>query len=184
MSRVGHFGFGELLKLSEDAEMKRIIFILLLAAVFALPDYSQPLTTDQKKGAEEVIATISKWADAVRDRNVKALDQIFAEDLFVTLPNGQTRRKADEMKALEPNPSIRTVAVVNEDIEVRMMGDAAVVTAVSKMRMIRDKTEIPVTLRYTSAFAKRDGRWQLVVLQIANVASPPAAALTPPAARK
>ena len=174
MSRVGHSGFGELLKLFEDAEMKRIIFILLLAAVFALPAYSQPLTTDQKKGAEEVIATISKWADAVRDRNVKALNQIFAEDLFVTLPNGQTRSKADEMKALEPNPSLKTVSIVNEDLEVRMIGDAAVVTAVTKMRMMRDKTEIPVTLRYTSVFARRDGRWQLVVLQIANVAPPSA----------
>ena len=78
------------------------------------------------------------------------------------------------MKALEPNPSLKTVSIVNEDLEVRMIGDAAVVTAVTKMRMMRDKTEVPVTLRYTSVFARRDGRWQLVVLQIANVAPPSA----------
>jgi uncharacterized protein (TIGR02246 family) len=154
--------------------MKSFIHIVLTVAAFALPAYSQPLTPEQKKGAEEVLATISRWADAVRDRNMKGLDQIFAEDLFVTLPNGQVRRKADEMKALEPNPAVKTASIVNEDVEVRMMGDAAVVTAVTKMRMLRDKTNVPVTLRSTSAFAKRDGRWQLVVLQIANIAPPTA----------
>lgn len=163
--------------------MKRFILVILAAAAVASPAYSQPLTPEQKKGAEEVIATISKWADAVRGRNMKALDQIFAEDLFVTLPNGQVRRKADEMKALEPNPAVRTVSIVNEDVEVRMMGDAAVVTAVTKMRMMRDKTEVPVGLRSTSAWAKRDGRWQLVVLQIANLA-PPASAPASPTTRQ
>ena len=159
--------------------MKKLALIMIVAAAFAVPAFSQPLTPEQKKGAEEVIATISKWADAVRDRNVTALDQIFAEDLFVTLPNGQVRRKADEMKALEPNPAVRTVSIVNEDVEVRMMGDAAVVTAVTKMRMMRDKTEVPVALRSTSAWAKRDGRWQLVVLQIANLAPPAPASASP-----
>jgi ketosteroid isomerase-like protein len=163
--------------------MKRLALILIGVVVFAVPAYAQPLTPEQKKGAEEVMATISKWATAVAGRDLKALDQIFAEDLFVTLPDGKTRRKADEMKALEPNPSVRMLSVANEDVEVRMMGDAAVVTAVTKMRMMRDKTEVPVTLRSTSAFAKRDGRWQLVVLQIAFV-SPPSAAVAAPATKQ
>ncbi len=158
--------------------MKRLILLVIAAAAFSLPAYSQPLTPEQKKGAEEVLATISKWATAVAGRDLKALDHIFAEDLFVTLPDGKTRRKADEMKALEPNPSVRILSVANEDVEVRMMGDAAVVTAVTKMRIMRDKAEVPVTLRSTSAFAKRDGRWQLVVLQIANL--PPSSSAIKP----
>ena len=159
--------------------MKRFFLFMIVSAAFCFPAYSQPLTSDQKKGAEEVMATVSKWATAVAGRDMKALDQIFAEDLFVTLPDGKTRRKADEMKALEPNPAVRTLSVVNEDVEVRMMGDAAVVTAVTKMRMERNKTEVPVTLRSTSAFAKRDGRWQLVVLQVAYVSPPSTNAAAP-----
>ena len=155
--------------------MKGILVWLVAVSLFVLPVYSQELTPDQKKGAQEVMAIISKWAAAVTARDMKARDQIFAEDLFVTLPDGKTRRKADEMKALEPNPAVRMLSVANEDVEVRMLGDAAVVTAVTKMRMERDKAEVPVTLRSTSAWAKRDGRWQLVVLQIAYV-SPPSAA--------
>lgn len=116
-----------------------------------------------------MLATISKWADAVRDRNMAGLEQIFGEDLFVTLPDGRTRRKKDEMAAIGADPAVKPVSIVNEDVEVRMIGDAAVVTGLTKMRMMRDKTETAVNLRSTSAWAKRDGRWQLVVLQIANV---------------
>ena len=159
--------------------MKQILICLAAAALFALPAYSQPLTAEQKNGAEEVLATISKWADAVRDRDQKALDQIFAEDLFITTANGQTRRKQGELDALKPNPNIKTVSIANEDVEVRMLGETAVVTALTKMRFLRDKTEMPVNMRYTAVFAKRDGRWQLVVLQIANVSTLPGPVAAP-----
>jgi uncharacterized protein (TIGR02246 family) len=156
--------------------MKRTLIWLAVATSFALPVYSQPLTPEQKKGAEEVLATISKWADAVRDRDQKSLDQLFAEDLFVTLPGGQIRRKKDEMEALKTNPASRTVSITNEDVEIRMMGEAAVATAMMNWVRMRDNVESSLKMRYTAVFAKRDGRWQLVVLQAANVNPPPAAA--------
>lgn len=154
---------------------------LAAAAFFALPVYAQPLTPEQKKGAEEVLATISKWADAVRDRDQKALDQIFAEDLFITLSDGQIRRKKDEMEALKINPAFKNISIANEDVEVRMFGETAVVTALMKwLRLrLRDSQEVPMNMRYTAVFAKRDGRWQLVVLQAANATVPAAALPTP-----
>ena len=162
--------------------MKQLILVFVAAAAFALPVYSQPLTPEQKKSAEEVIATISKWADAVRGRDMKALDQIFAEDLFVTLADGRTRRKKEELATIGSGTS-RPLSIVNEDLEVRMMGDAAVVTGLTKMRYRVEKIEVPVNLRSTSVFAKREGRWQLVVLQIANLA-PASAAAAAPASRQ
>jgi ketosteroid isomerase-like protein len=155
--------------------MRHFILMLVVAGALALTAGAQPLTLDQKRGAEEVIATFAKWAQAVRDRDAASLDKIFGEDLFVTLSDGRTRGKKEELAAIGADPSVKPVSIVNEGLEVRMMGDAAVVTGQTRMRFMRDKTEFPVNLRFTSAWARRDGRWQLVVLQIANTAAQAAA---------
>jgi len=142
------------------------IFLLLCFTISAFP---QKADQSDKKSGNEVLATIAKWADAVRDRDMKALDNIFAEDLIITTYDGQTRGKKEELEVLKPNADVKTVSVINEDVQIRLHGVAAVVTALTKMRFIIAGKETPVTMRYTAVFVKKDNKWQMVALQTARV---------------
>ncbi len=147
------------------------LLLLTFLFIFSNVVFAQaPVTPEQKKVAGEVAETLAKWTDAVRDRDMKALDELFAEELFITTFDGKTRGKKEELEVLKPNPNVRTVSIVNEDVGVKVYGDVAVVTALTKMQFVINEKETPVAMRYTAVFVKRDGRWQMTALQTARAA--------------
>ena len=149
--------------------MKRLVFLFLAVLFISAGSYGQaPTPSDQNNAEAEVMKAIAKWADAVRSRDMKALDALFADELFITTFDGKTRGKKEELEVLKPNPNVRTVSVENEDVRVKLYGETAVVTALTKMQFVISEKETLVALRYTAVFVKRDGRWQMVALQTAR----------------
>ena len=149
--------------------MRNLLLATLICGLFAAVTVGQqPVTAEQKKAAGEVMATISKWAEAVRDRDAKALDAIFDEEVIITTYDGNTRGKAEEMGAMKPNPNIRLSSVANEDVGIKVFGDVAVVTALTKIKMVAVGKESALALRYTAVFVKREGNWRIVALQTAR----------------
>jgi len=124
---------------------------------------------DSQKGIE-IMGVIAKWADAVRDRDMKVLDHLFAEDLIITTYEGTVRGKKEELEALTAFRDATLRSVVNEDVGIKLYTNIAVVTALTKMTFVMVGKENVVALRYTSVFAKLDGRWQMVALQTARAA--------------
>ncbi len=120
----------------------------------------QAITAEEKKAASEVLGVIARWADAVRDRDVARLDEIFAEDVVITGVDGTARGKADELALYKRDGGGKVAAITNEDVGMRVFGDVAVVTSLMTMK---GATETRV--RYTAVFVKRDERWQIVALQ-------------------
>ena len=154
---------------------KRVIAILALMLVFSSVLFSQSdkeKSEDRTRVAREVFATVAMWADAVRSRDIKTLDKIFEDHMVITTYDGQTRGKAEELEILKPDLNIKTIAVNNEDMKVRVFGKAAVVTALTKMHFVIDKKDVNAAFRYTAVFVKEDGRWQIVALQTARFAPP------------
>ncbi len=119
---------------------------------------------------------MKQWADAVAARDMAALDKLFAEDLFITAYDGSTRGKKEELEALKPSPDLKTLSVENEDLRVKIYGKSTaitgVVTAILKMRFESGGKEIAVAFRYTAVFIKKDGRWQITVLQTTRYTPP------------
>ncbi len=150
--------------------MKRSVLVgVWIILAFVCSSQAQTVTAEDKKAAGEVLATIAKWADAVRDRNTRSLDQIFADDIVITSFDGSVRGKKEEMEVLKPNPAIRTESVTNEDVGLKIFGDVAVVTALTKLNFIVQDKPQPFAMRYTAVFVKREGRWQIVALQSGRV---------------
>jgi uncharacterized protein (TIGR02246 family) len=150
--------------------MKTIIASFVAALVLSVSSFGQVVTPEQKKAGEEVMATIAKWADAVRDRDTKALDKIFEADLVITTFDGKTRGKAEELEILKPGGDLKTVSVTNEDVRLRIFDKTAIATAVTRMKFLIGEKESQAVFRYTAVFVKSDGRWQIVALQTARVA--------------
>lgn len=144
-----------------------------MIAGFATTNYSQTETENARtKAGREVFAVVTKWADAVRSRDLKALDNLFEENLIVTTFDGKTHGKKEELEALKPNAAVKTVSIKNEDMKVRVFGIAAVVTALTKMHFVISEKDVYTDFRYTAVFVKQDGRWQLAALQTARAPQP------------
>jgi len=124
------------------------------------------------KDGHEIFATITKWADAVRSRDSKALDNIFEEGLVVTTFDGKTRNRAEELEILKPGGDLKTVSVNNEEVKVRFFENTAVVTAMTRMKFVIGDKESQTAFRYTAVFVKKDGRWQLAALHTARPQQP------------
>ncbi len=144
---------------------------LMIVFLFSVADVSaqQKMTEAELKSGQEIMGTVSKWADAVRDRDVKRLEAIFAEDVIITTFDGKVRGKAAELDAMKPIANMRTSSVANEDVVVKVYGDVGVVTALTRMKFVSNGTESNLALRYTAVFVMRDGSWQIVALQTARV---------------
>lgn len=146
--------------------MKRSMMVGVWVVLgFVVSVQAQAVTAEQRKSAGEVMATLAVWADAVRDRDTKALEQIFADDMVVTAFDGSVRGKKEELEVLKPNPNLRTTSVANEDVGLKIFGDVAVVTALTKMEFVGGEKTSQMAMRYTAVFVKRDNRWQIVALQ-------------------
>jgi len=150
--------------------MSKCLWGVLLIAVIAGSVHAQQISREET----EVRAAIGRWADAVKDRDQKALDAIFADDLFITDYNGGTRGKKEELEVLKPSETMKTLSVTNENIVVRIYNKSktAIVTAVVQMVFEITGNQSPIAMRYTSVWEKRKGNWQIVVLQTARVAQP------------
>ncbi len=146
--------------------MKKLLFSAMTAAIFVVPAYSQAVAegVPATKESHEVFATISKWADAVRDRDTKALDALFEEGLIITTADGKTRGRAEELELFKPNPQIKTRMIKNEDVKVRVFGQTAVATGLNRMDMLNGDREVRTAFRYTAVFLNKYRRWQLVAL--------------------
>ncbi len=148
--------------------MRSSISILAFIALFAVSIGAQTKHSNRARllrSETEVRAVIQSWADAVRDRDTNALKRIFADDIVITSFDGSVRGKSEEIEILKPNASIVTESVTNEDINLKIFGDVAIVTALTKINFIVQSKPQPFSMRYTAVFVKRKGRWQLTALQ-------------------
>ncbi len=80
--------------------------------------------------------------------------------------------KKEELEALKPSAAVKTVSIRNEDLKVRVFGNAAVVTALTKMQFVIKEKDVYTDCRYTAVFVKQEGRWQLAALQSARAPQP------------
>lgn len=139
------------------------ITLLLLSALAAFP---------QSKAEKEVSDTVKQWAATIVSRDMDALGKILADDIIITDYTAKVRGKKEELQVLAPSPDVKTVSVDNEDVKIRIYGQTAVVTALTKMVFEILGKETKSSMRYTAVFVKQGGRWQIVALQIVRVPPP------------
>ncbi len=146
--------------------MRKNIFLIVVMLCMPAAAFGQAAGYTEATGvAKEVFATIAKWGEAVRGRNTKTLNEIFEDNVVITTYDGKTRGKVAELELLKPDPSIRTLSVKNEDIKVRIFGNAAVATGECRINYVSSEKLMNTAFRYTAAFIKEDGRWQIIALQ-------------------
>ena len=103
------------------------------------------------------------WLGSYLRGDKATFDRIVADDFTSTDESAKFRNKVQEREAIQAPPSTVKATLTNEDVQIRIYGDNAVVTGriVSRVQL-SGQPEISFQSRFTDTFLKRRGRWQVV----------------------
>ena len=119
--------------------------------------------------ADELRTLEYRLNDAVLKGDVDFFESILADDFTHGSQSGQFRTKAEWLKGRVPGKSNYIVFDV-EDLNVRINGNAAVVTGLAKPRWREpDGRTQSGQFRFLRAWSKREGKWQVVAFQATEV---------------
>ena len=137
--------------------------LTLVAAVLLVVSaaYADDLESVTRLDREICVAT---WtADAVW------FEENLADEYVLIAPTGVMKGKREVIRELA-TPGMKMEPYEPFDVQVRMYGDAAVVTGRMRQRFVLGGIRYANDLRYTDVYVKRKGRWQLVSAHASTVA--------------
>jgi ketosteroid isomerase-like protein len=111
---------------------------------------------------EEVVLRVQReWMEAVRDKDVAALDRILADDYTYTDARGRVSNKADNLQQARAGGG-RMNAFHTSDAKARVYGDLAIVTGRLRVEGVASGRTYDSEVRFTDILARIDGRWRAV----------------------
>jgi ketosteroid isomerase-like protein len=111
-----------------------------------------------------LLAAAQRLADAERQRDVRALEELLASDYAGYDPAGRPQDRSSVVRAYSDG-SVRVRILEQNDLRARVIGEVGFVAGVSKLRGSQGAEVFDFTLRFLDVYAWRDGRWQLVASQ-------------------
>jgi ketosteroid isomerase-like protein len=144
------------------AQKMRAQKLLLACLVVCL---SLPLLPQQTSPeAAKILALEQQWTDAYRQRNIKLLTSMLAEDFIITVEDGSLYGKVGYMSHTADTGTQVDLAE-ESDLRVHMHGNVAVVTgAYHEMGSSKGK-RYEYRDRLTDVWIKNNGQWQLIASQ-------------------
>ena len=144
--------------------MSRILLVILLAMTMTCPvqaEASGRRTRLSSKAEQELRALEERRREAIKQGDMKAIDQIYADDFSAIAGSGQVINKEQLMAVFKRNdPSIE---FTTDEINVRVFGQTAIFTG--RLTGRAPGGEVVSASRFTHFFVKRRGRWQCVAGQ-------------------
>lgn len=120
---------------------------------------------------EELIALQHRWTDARVKRDVAFLENLYSKEFRITSMNGSVVTRAEDI-AVFASGEMKPAAVTDEDMEVLLYDDVAIVRGIENMEGTYKGVFGKFSARFTNVFVKRDGRWQLVTHHSTEIRRP------------
>ena len=127
---------------------------------------SPPLERDQRMTAEEELLKLEKeFAEAIVRNDLEGIGRLVTDDWIIIDPNGEIVERARFFEVIKSGALTHDL-MEWEDFRVRVYGDSAVVSAVTRSKGKFMGQEFSTHERATDVFVKRDGRWQCVLTHL------------------
>ena len=120
---------------------------------------------DSKAVRAEILAIENQWATAIERQDAAAFERLAAEDFRFIDEDGRLLNRAQYIAARSHNPE-NVESAVQDQIEVRQYGDAAMATGRSIIRGTRAGVPFTYGFRWMDMYVQRKGRWQAVSAQL------------------
>lgn len=143
---------------------------ILIAAVFVTEGCARApkRETDLEAVRAEILAIENQWATAIERQDAAAFERLAAEDFRFVEEDGRVLNRAQYIAARSHNPE-NVESAVQDEIEVRQYGDAAIATGRSIIHGTRDGVPFVHRFRWTDMYVRRAGRWQAVSGQLTSL---------------
>ncbi|MEO5858495.1 MAG: nuclear transport factor 2 family protein [Pyrinomonadaceae bacterium] len=117
---------------------------------------------DRKLMEQEVIKASEAYTEALRKRDKAGFERLLADDYMFTSEDGKTRNRSEDIAHMTAGDTTFE-SVGTADRKVRVIGNsAAVETGIWKAKGTNKGKAFDETGRYTTTWAWRSGRWQIV----------------------
>lgn len=127
---------------------------------------SPPLQKGQRMTAEEELLKVEKeFAEAIVKKDLEGIGRLVTDDWIIIDPNGEIVDRARFFEVIKSGALTHDM-MESEDFRVRVYGDSAVVTAVTRTKGTFMGQEFSTQERATDVFVKRDERWQCVLTHL------------------
>ena len=141
-----------------------IVLATLVATLHVVGQVNRPT---QKQTMEAILATDRQLDRAWNDKDIDALDQLWADDYLFIGWTGEIMDKHGRLAAIRSG-EFQVQSVHSDEVKVRVFNDVAFLTDRERIRTNRGE----ITVRSTRVFIFRSGRWQLITAQKTRVGSP------------
>lgn len=145
----------------------RVTSLLLLSVVsiaVAQAPSAKATTKTAPDPKQELINVEQQLIQAEKDGDRATLDKLFAAEFVAVNGKGMLLGRGAFLGYYKPG-MFRYITFESPDA--RIYGDVGVVLGISRQKTTKDGPEDKV--RFTDIWAKRDGRWQLVVSHFSNM---------------
>jgi ketosteroid isomerase-like protein len=111
---------------------------------------------------EELLKLENEFAEAIVNNNLEGIGRLVTDDWIIIDPNGEIVDRTRFFEVIKSGALTHDM-MESEDLRVRVYGDSAVVTALTRTRGKFMGQDFSTQERATDVFVKRDGRWQCVL---------------------
>jgi ketosteroid isomerase-like protein len=114
---------------------------------------------------EELLKLEEAFAEAIVKNDPEAIGRFVADDWIIIDPDGGIVDRTRFFEVIKSG-ALTHEMMESEDFRVRVYGDSAVVTGVTRTKGKFMGQEFSTQERATDVFVKRDGRWQCVLTHL------------------
>ena len=117
------------------------------------------------KAEEELLKLEEAFAEAIVKNDLEGIGRLVADDWIIIDPNGEI---VDRIRFFEviKSGALTHDTMESEDFRVRVYGDSAVVTGITRTKGRFMGQEFSTQERATDVFVQRDRRWQCVLTHL------------------
>jgi ketosteroid isomerase-like protein len=143
--------------------MRSVLAVLLLLPLAALSAPKRSPTLDETFTALE-----RAWSAAYQKHDLSAIERLLAEEYVGVDGRGVVSNRADELNEARERPagaSPPTMEILAEqitDVQARVYGETAVVTALNTVTARTQEGQSTIRYRRSTVWVRRAGRWQCV----------------------
>ena len=120
---------------------------------------------NKSEAEEELLKVEKEFAETIVNNDLEGLGRVVADDWIIIDPNGEIVDRARFFEIIKSG-SLTHEIMESDDLRVRIYGDSAVVTAVTRTKGKFMGQEFSTQERATDVFVKRDGRWRCVITHL------------------
>ena len=118
---------------------------------------------------EELLKLESAFAEAIVNNDLESIRRLVADDWIIIDPNGEIVDRTRFFEVIKSGVLTHDM-MESKDSRVRVYGDSAVVTAVTRTKGKFMGHDFSTQERATDVFVNRDGRWQCVLTHLTRFA--------------